>query len=168
MKKFGLLLGAFLILTGLSFWDDGLQDIYSRFDGARVCFYLTANESLDLGAFSNGIVIIRNGAVVIVDAPAETAAKLRGGFSDVKGESVMFDGDYSDAREILKLYRVSVTGRENIPLDDKGNSIFIIYGFSRLLTNGIELDGEKVNIQIAVNSLTGRVTAGTPIILGSY
>jgi len=168
MKKFGLLLGAFLILTGLGFWDNGLTDIYTRFDGARVCFYLTQYESLDLGAFSNDVIIIRNGAGVIVDAPAETAAALRRGFSDIKGESAAFDGDCGDARKILKFYRVNITGRENIPLDMKGNSILIIYGYSKLLTNGVEIDGDNVNIQIAVNSLTGKVTVGTPLILGSY
>ena len=168
MKRFGLLLGAFLILTGLSFWDNGLKDIYTRYEGARVCFYLTANESLDLGNFSDGVIIIRNGAGVIADAPAEKAAALRRGFSDIKGESVSFDGKDSDALDIIRLYRARIINRESLPLDNVGNSILIIYGCSKLLAKGVTLDGNQINIQIAVNSLTGKVTVGTPLILGSY
>ena len=168
MKRFGLLLGAFLILTGLTFWDNGLQDIYTYRKEARVCFYLTANETLDLSNFSNDIIIIRNGAGIIVDAPAEKAAALRAGFSDIKGESVSFDGTRSDAREIIKIYRVRITGGESILLDAGGSSIYIIYGYSKLLTSSVTLDGSEVNIQIAVNSITGKVAVGTPLILGSY
>ena len=168
MKRFGLLLGAFLILTGLSFWDNGLENIYTRFGGARVCFYLTASESFDLGNFSNGVIIIRNGAGVIVDAPAETAAHLRRGFSDIKGESVSFDGSGSDALDIINLYRARIINRESVPLDINGNAIYVIYGYSKLLTRGVTLDGDTVNIQIAINSSTGKVTVGTPLILGSY
>ena len=168
MKKFGLLLGAFLILTGLTFWDNGLKDIYTRYEGARVCFYLTADESLDLDKFSNDVIIIRNGAGVIVDAPAENAASLRRSFSDIKGESVAFNGTLADALEIIRFYYAQIINEEYVPLDSNGSSIYVIYGHSKLLTKSVALDGNAVNIQIAVNSLTGKVTVGTPLILGSY
>ena len=181
-SKFGLLLGVFLILTGLTFWDSGLKDIYGRGGGARICFYLTADEKLPLTAFSGDIFIIKNGGGVIVDAPPAAARELRRGFSGIKGESVSFDGGYGDALEILKLYRVKIIFEETVPdaqctIDNAqctmhnaqfGDTIKIIYGFSRLFTRSVNLDGKKVNIQIAVNGSTGRVTVGTPLILGSY
>jgi hypothetical protein len=166
-QKFGLLLGAFLILTGLAFWDGGLTDIYRAYGGARVCFYLTAKEKLPLSAFSDGVFVIRNGGGVIVDAPAEAALKIRRGFSGIMGESVSFEGDYGDGLEILRLYRAAAVFEETLHLDGE-NSVRIIYGFSGLLTRSVSLDGKRVNIQIAANELTGKVTAGTPLILGSY
>ena len=168
MKKFGLLLGVFLILTGLTFWDNGLTDIYERTPGARVCFYVTADESLNLGGFSQDVLIIRSGAGIIIEAPGAAAAELRQGFSKIRGESVSFCGNYADAQEIIRFYRVQTVKKEILPSGNTGKSITIIYGFSKLLTKSVNLDGEKVNIQIAVNGATGRVTAGTPLILGSY
>ena len=167
MKKFGLLLGSFLILLGLTFWDNGLTDIYGRFGGARICFYVTADESLDLSGFSQDVLIIKNGAGIIIDAPGERAAKLRRGFTDIKGESVSFNGNYTDALEIIRFYRVRIVNKESLTLDNEGNSITIIYGFSKMLTKSVNIDGEKVNMQIAVNGATGKVVVGTPLILGS-
>lgn len=165
-SKFGLLLGAFLVLTGLTFWDGGLENIYTAHGGSRVCFYLTAGESLNLQAFS-GVVVTKNGNGVIVDAPGDAARRIRGELSNIKGESVSFDGDTGDARGILSRYAVRTVFEEEIPMGGEG-SINIIYGFSASLTRSVNLDGKKVNIQIAVNSESGRVTVGTPLILGSY
>lgn len=168
MKKFGLLLGAFLILTGLTFWDNGLKDIYTAYGNARVCFYVTEYEELDLSGFSEDVLLIKNGAGIIVDAPGGAAARIRQGFSDIKGESVSFAGGNGDALEIISLYRARILSEEIIPLDNEGNSIRVFYGFSKLLTASVTLDGQKVNIQVAVNGQSGRVTVGTPLILGSY
>jgi len=167
MQRFGLLLGIFLILTGLTYRDGGLRDIYPYCADARVCFYLTASESLNFDAYSGDIFVVKNGNGVIVDAPADAALRLRRGLSGMKGESVSFDGGYGDALEIIRLYRVKVAGGEILPLDEE-NSVRIIYGYSRFLTKSVSLDGKNINIQIAVNAKTGKVTAGTPLILGSY
>ena len=168
MKKFGLLLGAFLILTGLTFWDNGLKELYAEHSDARVCFYLSRFESLDLSTFSEDTIIINSGTGIIVDVPGAAAAQMRGGFSDILGESVCFSGGPADAQEIMNFYRARLLWEEEIPLDGNGNSVKIMYGFSWLLNKSVEADGQRINIQIAVNSLSGKVTAGVPLILGSY
>lgn len=170
--RFGLLLGAFLILTGLTFWDNGLKNIYIEFGGARVCFYVTRDETLDLKNFSDDIVVTVSGTGLIIDAPGEKAAGLRRGFSKTLGESVAFTGGIADAEEIIAFYRAETAYTETIPLlspDGKSeNRITVIYARSALLTKYVKIEGRKINLQIAVNSATGRVTAGTPLILGSY
>jgi len=114
-------------------------------------------------------LIIRNGTGVIIDTPAVNAANMRRSFSDIKGESVCFAGGYSDALRIMRITHAERLWEETVPLDGGGeNSIRIIYGYSRLLGKCVETDGKRINLQIAVNSQGGKVTAGTPLILGSY
>ena len=171
MQRFGLLLGVFLILTGLSVRDCGLSDIYTDYKDAKVCFYITRG-GFDLDALSADVEITRNGAGLIISAAGDSAAKIRRGFSKITGESVAFRGNIADAEGIISFYRADTVYTETVPLSQAegngGGSITVIYAYSPLFKNAITLSGKKVNLQAAENNVTGMVTIGTPLILGSY
>ncbi len=171
-QRFGLFLGIFLILTGLTFWDNGLSDIYNEYRETRVCFYIPRSEQLDLTGFAADTAITKNGTGVIVETAGENADKLRRGFENIYGESVTFPGNTADAECVIKMYRAKTVCTERIPLSSAdgspGGEITVTYAYSRLLTKSVTLGGKKVNLQAAVNTATGKVTIGTPLILGSY
>ena len=77
------------------------------------------------------------------------------------GVSVSFAGDASDLEEWLELLRADKIFCETI-----GDGIVCVYGYSPLLKGGIQVDGRKINVQIALNQ--GTVHIGSPLLLGSY
>mgnify|MGYP000813345947 FL=1 len=77
------------------------------------------------------------------------------------GVSVSFAGDASDLEEWLELLRADKIFCETI-----GDGIVCVYGYSPLLKGGIQVDGRKINVQIALNR--GTVHIGSPLLLGSY
>lgn len=77
-----------------------------------------------------------------------------------EGQCVRFDGSDLDVEKIIKRLRVEKVYEQEL------SGIFVIYGYSPRLGEGVYLDGKKVNIQIAKRGET--VTVGTPLIKGSY
>lgn len=102
--------------------------------------------------------VIRNGAGTIVQCGLDRAAETPRGYA---GVSVSFAGDASDLEEWLELLRADKIFCETI-----GDGIVCVYGYSPLLKGGIQVDGRKINVQIALNR--GTVHIGSPLLLGSY
>ena len=102
--------------------------------------------------------VIRNGAGSIVQCGLDRAAEAPRGYA---GVSVSFAGDASDLEEWLELLRADKIFCETI-----GDGIVCVYGYSPLLKGGIQVDGRKINVQIALNQ--GTVHIGSPLLLGSY
>lgn len=77
-----------------------------------------------------------------------------------EGESVTFYGTKEAFEaEILRL-GVTVTERQSL------GGIEIVYGYTEKLRGGVNVDGKRVNIELAYRG--GTITVGTPVILGSY
>ena len=163
MRKFAIFSGVVLLLFGYQLWDDGLYSLYREFPGATVCFYTGTDEKLPAGRAAS---VIANGSTLILSCSPDAAADLRRGLKSLKGESVSFEGGAADAERVLELYAVKSLRTEN--LTGGGLIITIMYGRSPYLCGGLKVNGDFVNIQIAVNETTGWVTIGTPLILGSY
>lgn len=78
---------------------------------------------------------------------------------DFNSYETSFSGELKDAYDIIdRLGAVQV----KVEKTDTG---IVFYCFSDRLSRYVSVDGEKVNLHIAVAS--GRVTAGTPVIRGS-
>lgn len=88
------------------------------------------------------------------------AALLRLSDPAPQGESVRFQGDRAAAEAMLSQLQATVVKESEI------NGLTVIYARSARLRGGVVLNGETVNLQIALRGKT--VTAGTPLILGSY
>ena len=111
-----------------------------------------------VGETDCGERVIRNGAGSIVQCGLDRAAEAPRGYA---GVSVSFAGDASDLEEWLELLRADKIFCETI-----GDGIVCVYGYSPLLKGGIQVDGRKINVQIALNQ--GTVHIGSPLLLGSY
>ena len=80
---------------------------------------------------------------------------------DIIGESISFEGYIREVFSLLKYYKATIVKVENLE-----PAIYSVYASSNYFKNSIEIDEKRVNLQIVYNA--GRVTLGTPIILGDY
>ena len=78
----------------------------------------------------------------------------------VDGVSVSFDGCEADVDRIAELLNLNVTHQYSL------DGIDVVCGLSFKIRGGVVLDGQTVNVQIALKD--GKVTVGSPLILGSY
>ncbi len=75
-------------------------------------------------------------------------------------ERIDVDGSYYDAKAIIrKMYAVVIA-------EEEVDGIKILYAFCPRISNEVELNGDRVNIMIAING--DKMTVGSPLIKGSY
>ena len=79
---------------------------------------------------------------------------------DNGGETLVFEGSDEDIKALLNKLNATILQTQSV------GGVEIIYGHSRRLKGGVIVEGEKINIQIAKRG--GVITAGTPIIFGSF
>lgn len=98
-------------------------------------------------------------------APSSSALTLSSGdpvkdklFSSVKGESVRYDGDKKN--ELMTRFRAKVLFTE------EAAGVTNYYCYSPLLKESVLLNGQRVNLHIAVSS--SQTAAGTPMIFGGF
>lgn len=80
--------------------------------------------------------------------------------NDTEGESVTFCGSKDRFESEIRRLGVTVTERQSL------GGIEIVYGYTEKLRGGVNVDGKRVNIELAYRG--GTITVGTPVILGSY
>ena len=163
MPKLFLLIGAVLLLFGFQFWNSGLHLLYEEYPGAPVCFYTGVDQTVSYAAAP---APVRSGNTLIFRCAAAEARVLRGELKSIKGESICFEGGFSDAKRAVELYKAKVLGTE--VLDGGDYHITVIYVSSPYLNRAEKVNGAFINMQIAVNEGTGFVTIGIPLILGSF
>lgn len=131
--------------------------VASTFNSGEYCFYIdgTVEEEDFTRVVKNGEGYV--GYCALVDAPR---VKKEYG-SRVSGESFTVTGSKVTVGEILR----DIEGR--VVSEGEVDGIYTVYLYTgRLNTSSVDLFGDKVNVQIALNG--DRVTVGYPIILGSY
>lgn len=97
------------------------------------------------------------GTILFVDL-GDIESGVPDGFA---GVSVCFDGGTEDVEFWIKHLRIRQVLKESID-----GQITCFYGYSPLVSGGVYVDGNMINIQIAVNC--GKVHIGSPLLLGSY
>ena len=128
---------------------------YVRKD-SDVSFYLLSKTE-HLPRFCNQIDI---GSGAIVRCKGSVANDVAKSLDSITGVSFTFKGGDKEVDDFLKRVDAVVLNCETV-----GN-ISSCFAYSRKLKNGIRVDGELVNIQVARNGNT--ITIGSPIILGEY
>lgn len=78
----------------------------------------------------------------------------------VDGVSVSFDCNAQSLQQTLQLLQVKVVSVQRF--DD----LTVVCGFSKVVQGGLVVDGNFVNVQVALRG--SAVTVGSPLILGSY
>ena len=161
MKKFYLLLTfLILILCTYSFKPVFIEICNQKdliFSDVEYSFYcLQVSENIS----KNNVLNIGNG--YIVKSNAANAKYVKSNVSNILGESIKFNSTFNNLKKIINLYEITIIKEENI------ESIYSLYGISNKtnFANSINVDGEKINIQIAFNK--GTFVIGTPVILGDY
>lgn len=110
-------------------------------------------------AENDSITVVENGSGSIVITDRNNLAQGRR-LKEISGHSVSFFGSITDAESLLTMLNAIDVYVEHIA------DLMCIYAYSPRLGKSIIIDGQKVNLQIAVSG--GRVHIGTPILLGSY
>lgn len=112
--------------------------------------------------FSGHCYVIDNaGLGSIVNTTAGKVNKIKHKLENVVGESMTFDAQIKEVFCLLRFYRAKIVKTEQI---DAG--FYSVYANSNYFKNAILIDNKKVNLQICYNK--GKITIGTPIILGDY
>lgn len=103
---------------------------------------------------------IENGNGKIVIADSNTYKDILKSASGIDGISFSFVGGQSDIDDLQNTLKLKIVYTETV--DD----IVCIYGYSSLVKGSVNLDGKKINVQIAKSNDT--ISVGSPLILGSY
>lgn len=128
---------------------------YVRAD-SDVSFFLI-NKTDQLPRYCSQVDI---GSGAIVKCKGTVATEVAKSLDSITGISFTFSGGDKEIDDFLKRVDAVVLNCESV-----GN-ITSCFAYSRKLKNGIHVDGNLVNIQIARNGNT--ITIGSPIILGEY
>ncbi|MCL2540135.1 MAG: YwmB family TATA-box binding protein [Firmicutes bacterium] len=105
--------------------------------------------------------VIKNGNGYIVSTSAQHAASLQRMLPPAEGQSITFSGNIGNMESILSRLNATVVSRQDI-----GGEIVNCYAYSSGFNKSVLVDGQKINLQVAVRN--GTVTLGTPLILGSF
>ncbi len=152
MKRFAVIFLLVTIVAGVLLYK--LPQPFARYaagwPSGEVCVYCRSSDldSIDMG----------NGR--IVRCSAQQLYNTLRHCSGVDGVSVSFDGDEQDVWRITKRFDLN-----NIRTQQCGDTLAVC-GYSAMLCGGLRLDGHLVNLQIAHSH--GKVTVGSPLILGSF
>lgn len=128
---------------------------YVRAD-SDVSFYVLG-ECERVPRFCTSVDVGKGAVVKCKGAVAEDVSKS---LDAVAGVSFCFSGGQDEINEFLEGVDAVVLKCENIA------DITSYFAYSKKLKNGIRVDGELVNLQIAKCGNT--ITIGSPIILGEY
>ena len=128
--------------------------VYGNAEYSVYCLNLTENLA--------NCTIIKNGNSNIIKTNFNNAKYVKSKVSMVLGESVSFDSFQTSVNKLINYFELKVAKTEKI------GDIYCVYGFceNKNFENSVEIEGQKVNIQIAFNN--NRITIGTPLILGDY
>jgi hypothetical protein len=106
-------------------------------------------------------VIDNAGLGSIVNTNAISSSKVKPKLDGILGESMSFEGSIKQVFNLLRFYKATIVKAEHID-----SVIYSVYASSNAFKNSILIDNKKVNLQICYNS--GKITIGSPIILGDY
>lgn len=153
MKKYILvvvMLVLVLLPKGAEFYT-----VASSYNSHEYCFYISSeiNEEDFTRIVKNGNGYV--GYCSVLDAPS-----IKNRYK-VDGESFTLTGTKVTVGEMIKGLSAKIVSQGEV------DGIYTVYLYTgRLNTPSIELFGDKVNVQIALNG--NKITVGYPIILGSY
>lgn len=154
MKKFIalVLVGVALLLIKSPF---SLSSVSSCYSGTYT-FY--TQEKFD----DNLAECMQSGNGFLVSTSNKNASDvfLKLNLKMLQGESFCFDGNMLDAQVLIKKLNGEILKTEKV------GDILIFYGQSKKFKKYVSVDNKKINFQIAVNN--GKITIGTPLILGGY
>lgn len=166
-------------------WYKEVQSVYNFYMKkfialALVCFSLLLNQSpsslSSISAFSEGthtfytmqnfkderVEVVQSGRGFLISCPGQIASEIFAELDEhmLQGESFTFKGELQDVQSLLFQLNVVQYKKEDL------GGIYIVYGYTPLFQGGVQVEDQKINIQLAFRDQN--ITVGTPLILGSY
>lgn len=86
--------------------------------------------------------------------------KVKNSTKGIIGISHTFNGSKECIQDYLKVFDAEMVKEQTI------DGVIIVYAYSSRIKDNVTVGDNKINIQIAVNR--GKVTIGSPLIIGSY
>jgi|LGOV01.1.fsa_nt_gb hypothetical protein len=157
MKKLWLLSFIFILLTFNVNNSLNFNVLADYKPSANYSFYLAGRSPI----YYDYLTIDNAGLGSIVSCNASMASIIKKHLDDIVGESISFEGKYSEVMGIIKTYNAQVVKAERID-----GEIYTVYASTNAFLKCVYIDDYKVNMQIAYSD--GIITVGTPLILGSY
>lgn len=117
-------------------------------------------QPLALERYNLGTYTFYYGSANFKTVAAESAKREKYILKNVRGESASFPLDNIDAEDILNYYRAELIFTETI------GAITCYYAKSPALGESVDINGESVNLHIAVNESI--ISVGTPLIFGGF
>lgn len=105
--------------------------------------------------------IIKNGNSCIVKCDSVHANQVKQKLENISGESITINMPTNKQIELISNYLQNKTIKTEVV-----DGIEIIYGYDATKLMYVMVDGQKTNIQVAINK--NNITIGYPLILGSF
>lgn len=115
---------------------------------------------LDTPVYIEGAETSKGGIYWEMKVTLSLADEIRTKLPEIKGESITTRGNREDADEYLSDRSAQIRSEQMI------EGIEFIYAYTRGIRNYVTLDGDRVNLQIALRE-DGIMIIGTPLILGA-
>lgn len=134
----------------------GLEDLIANFklQNVKNVFYVSNCSQIE------NAKLTKCGNAIFVESEIDYCKQIKSQLSNINGQSVSFCGNE-------QLYNMLISNLfNNIVLSEQVSNVKCCYGYNNKLNNNINIDGQTINIQIAINQ--NKITIGTPVILGSY
>lgn len=112
------------------------------------------------GASEAEVYIANQNKMTICGINPEQLGKTLQQEGEVLGFAVRYDLGKVSENELLGCLKAQVVKVERV------GDITLYYAYSHRMSNGVYVDGKKVNVQIAVTD--SAITLGSPLIMGSY
>ena len=119
-------------------------------------FYATQNVQ------NQNATVIQNGNGFLISTNSQNATEILADINahNIQGESFCFNGNADDAQNILHSLNAKIMTQECF------EDFKVFYAYSPKLEKYVLINLQKINIQIAMKN--GKITVGSPIILGGF
>lgn len=159
MKKFILIILAILIATAVTYSSDNADDVQTMTEKTQKYFSNIQKVEIYSKDVCENANYIQTGVFNIYECNLQNAGMIAKNMDKLLGVAMFMDRQLS-ADELLKNFNAEIID------STQDSSLKIIYAYSPLLDNGVEIDNKKVNLQIAVGQ--NKTVIGSPLIMGAY
>ena len=121
---------------------------------------LSADATVTIFCRQTELAAVDTGMGFMVQCSADDFAATAAQCRSIDGVTVSFPASFEEVQKLCKFFGLKVTSTY------EQDGLFVVSGASSMLSGGVMIAGELVNLQIAHKD--GVVHLGSPLILGDY
>lgn len=160
MKKFTLTVFV-LIIAAIITYTAATQSgvVFAEKCGECLLSYNVKKTEVYSKECDKGLTFTDAGSFYVYRCKLQDAGMIADKLGNILGVAVFYDGEIA-LSEVLGQYDAKAV------VIDTDQGFTNVYAYSDKLGKGVMLDGEEINIQIAIKD--GQTVVGSPLIIGSY